>query len=92
MTNEFDSEDVSGENSSSESTKNEQVLENYSLTQRELEILELIVTDCSNRQIAEKLTITVGTAITHVSSILNKLCVSDRTEAAVKALREGLVN
>ena len=92
MTNEFNNEDVSGENPSSESTNNEQVLQNYSLTQRELEILEFIVTGCSKREIAEKLTITVGTVTTHVSSILNKLCVCSRTEAVAKALREGLIN
>ena len=52
----------------------EQVLETYPLTQRELEILGLIVAGCSNSQIAEKLYITVGTVKTHVRNILNKLC------------------
>ncbi|MDF5713370.1 MAG: response regulator transcription factor [Rhizonema sp. NSF051] len=69
----------------------EQVLETYPLTQRELEILELIVAGCSNGQIAEKLYITVGTVKTHVRNILNKLCADDRTQAAVRALRSGLV-
>lgn len=69
----------------------EQVLETYPLTQRELEILELIVSGCSNGQIAEKLYITVGTVKTHVRNILNKLCADDRTQAAVRALRSGLV-
>ena len=69
----------------------EQVLETYPLTQRELEILELIVGGCSNGQIAEKLYITVGTVKTHVGNILNKLCADDRTQAAVRALRSGLV-
>jgi DNA-binding NarL/FixJ family response regulator len=69
----------------------EQVLETYPLTQRELEILELIVGGCSNGQIAEKLYITVGTVKTHVRNILNKLCADDRTQAAVRALRSGLV-
>lgn len=68
-----------------------QVLETYPLTQRELEILELIVDGCSNSQIAEKLYITVGTVKTHVRNILNKLCADDRTQAAVRALRSGLV-
>ncbi len=61
------------------------------LTERELEVLELIVAGCSNAEIAEKLYITVGTVKTHVRSILNKLCASDRTQAAVRALRSGLV-
>lgn len=69
----------------------EQVLETYPLTQRELEILELIVAGCSNGQIAEQLYITVGTVKTHVRNILNKLCADDRTQAAVRALRSGLV-
>lgn len=69
----------------------EQVLENYPLTERELEILELIVAGCSNAEIAERLYITVGTVKTHVRNILNKLCADDRTQAAVRALRSGLV-
>jgi len=62
------------------------------LTERELEVLELIVAGCSNAEIAERLYITVGTVKTHVRSILNKLCASDRTQAAVRALRSGLVD
>ncbi|NEP85898.1 MAG: response regulator transcription factor [Okeania sp. SIO2C2] len=62
------------------------------LTERELEVLQLIVSGCSNAQIAEKLYITTGTVKTHVRSILNKLCANDRTQAAVRALRSGLVS
>ena len=69
----------------------QQVLETYPLTDRELEVLELIVAGCSNAQIAEKLYITVGTVKTHVRNILSKLCADDRTQAAVRALRSGLV-
>lgn len=61
------------------------------LTERELEVLQLIVKGCSNLGIAEKLYITVGTVKTHVRNILNKLCADDRTQAAVLALRSGLV-
>jgi DNA-binding NarL/FixJ family response regulator len=68
-----------------------QVLEDYPLTERELEILELIVGGCSNAEIAEQAYITVGTVKTHVRNILNKLGVDDRTKAAVRALRSGLV-
>ncbi|HEY9888450.1 MAG TPA: response regulator transcription factor [Candidatus Obscuribacterales bacterium] len=68
-----------------------QVLEMSPLTERELEVLELIVAGCSNAQIAEQLYITVGTVKTHVCNILNKLSASDRTQAAVRALRTGLV-
>lgn len=70
----------------------EQILETYPLTGRELEILELIVSGCSNAEIAERSYITVGTVKTHVRSILNKLGVDDRTKAAVRALRSGLVS
>ena len=74
------------------STEYEQVLETYPLTQRELEILELIVAGKSNGEIAEKLYITVGTVKTHVRNILNKIGAEDRTQAAVHALRYGLVD
>ncbi len=69
----------------------EQVLQSYPLTERELEILELIVSGHSNASIADKLYITVGTVKTHVRNILSKLCAEDRTQAAVRALRSGLV-
>ena len=68
------------------------ILETEPLTERELEVLELIVSGSSNAQIADQLYISVGTVKTHVRSILNKLCVDDRTQAAVRALRSGLVN
>jgi len=68
-----------------------QIIEAYPLTERELEVLQLIVNGCSNAAIAEKLYITVGTVKTHVRNILNKLCADDRTQAAVRALRSGLV-
>lgn len=69
----------------------EQLVEAYPLTERELEVLRLIVEGASNAEIAEKLYITVGTVKTHVRNILNKLCADDRTQAAVRALRSGLV-
>lgn len=61
------------------------------LSDRELDILKLIVDGKSNQQIAEKLFITLATVKTHVRSILTKLRVDDRTQAAVKGMREGLV-
>jgi two-component system, NarL family, response regulator LiaR len=69
----------------------QQLIETYPLTDRELEVLELIVAGCSNAEISERLYITVGTVKTHVCHILNKLCADDRTQAAVRALRAGLV-
>ena len=65
--------------------------QNAGLTEREMEVLKLIVEGLSNPQIAERLFITRATAKAHVHSILQKLCVDDRTQAAVTAMREGLV-
>lgn len=69
-----------------------QLLEAEPLTRRQLEILELVVAGYSNKEIAKQLYITLGTAKTHVRDILRKLCADDRTQAAVRALRTGLVN
>ena len=60
------------------------------LTERELEVLRLIAAGLNNRQIADRLVISEKTVKTHVSSILGKLHVEDRTQAAVYALRHGL--
>jgi DNA-binding NarL/FixJ family response regulator len=60
------------------------------LTDRELEVLQLIVDGHSNIAIARKLYISLGTAKTHVRNILKKLCANDRTQAAIRALRSGL--
>lgn len=61
------------------------------LTAREMEVLQLIVEGLSNPEIAERLVITKATAKAHVHSILQKLCVDDRTQAAVLAMRQGFV-
>jgi NarL family two-component system response regulator LiaR len=62
-----------------------------SLTPREQEVLRLVVEGFANKQIARRLAITEKTVKTHVSSILQKLGVADRTAAAVLAIRQGLV-
>lgn len=62
-----------------------------SLTNREREILVLVAEGMSNRQIATDLVISERTARTHVSSLLGKLGLSSRTQAALVAIREGLV-
>jgi two-component system, NarL family, response regulator LiaR len=61
------------------------------LTEREMDVLRLIVDGLSNPEIADKLFITKATAKAHVHSILQKLCVDDRTQAAVLAMRQGYV-
>ena len=63
----------------------------YGLTDRELDVLELMVEGLTNPQIADKLVITRATAKAHVHSILQKLCASSRTQATVMAMKEGLV-
>ena len=61
------------------------------LTPREREILVLVAQGKSNREIAKALTISERTARTHVSSVLTKLGLASRTQAALWAVREGLV-
>lgn len=62
------------------------------LTPREREVLQLVVEGFANKQIARRLRITEKTVKTHVSSVLQKLGVPDRTSAAVLAIRQGLVH
>lgn len=70
----------------------EEIMDNVQLTDRELEILQLIVDGQSNNEIGETLFISLGTVKTHVRNILSKLCADDRTQAAVLALRSGLIS
>ncbi len=61
------------------------------LTAREYEVLKLVVDGQSNQQIADTLNISEHTSKAHVCNIIQKLVVDDRTQAAVKAIREGIV-
>lgn len=61
------------------------------LTEREYEVLKLVVEGQSNAEIANTLTISEHTAKAHVCNIIQKLVVDDRTQAAVKAIKDGLV-
>ena len=63
----------------------------YGLTDREIEVLALIVEGLNNSQIAKRLVITLSTAKAHVHSILQKLYVTNRTQATIQAVKEGLV-
>ena len=84
---------LSGINEQKENTKetNKGTKNKYGLTKKELEVLSLIVDGLSNNEIAEKLVVSLSTTKAHVHSILQKLYLSDRTKAAITALKEGLV-
>jgi DNA-binding NarL/FixJ family response regulator len=56
-----------------------------------MEVLKLIAKGHTNKKIAEQLVVTVGTVKGHVSNILSKLHLADRTKAAVYAWQEGLI-
>jgi len=61
------------------------------LTDREMQVLKLIANGLSNREIAAQLTVSENTVKGHVSNILSKLHLADRTQAAIYAWREGIV-
>lgn len=62
------------------------------LTERELDVLRLVGKGMSNREIAEGLFLSEGTVRNYVSTLLSKLQVSDRTQAAILAVKNGLVD
>ena len=62
-----------------------------SLTPREVEVLGLLSQGQTNPQIAQNLTVSRGTVKIHVQHIISKLGVSDRTQAAVRAIEAGLI-
>ena len=63
----------------------------HELSDREMEVLKLIADGCNNAEIAGKLYLSEKTVKSHVSNILGKLHLADRTQAAVYAWREGVV-
>jgi len=80
-------------NSTPEITSNEtaKFIKSVGLTERELEVLKLIVEGLTNPQIADRLFIAKATAKAHVHSILQKLCVGNRNQATVTAMKEKIV-
>jgi NarL family two-component system response regulator LiaR len=62
------------------------------LTERELEVLKLVAQGLPNQEIAESLVLSERTVRTHVSNILSKLHLANRTQAALYALKEGLAS
>jgi NarL family two-component system response regulator LiaR len=61
------------------------------LSEREIEVLRLIAAGATNTEIAERLVISANTVKSHVSNVLSKLHLADRTQAAIFAWREGLM-
>lgn len=72
--------------------KSEDSLKLHNLTGREIEVLKLLALGMYNKEVAESLEISERTVKNHVSNIFKKLDVTDRTQAAVFAIRNGLVN
>ncbi len=60
-------------------------------TKREIEVLKLLVKGLTNSEIAKELIVSIHTAKAHICSILQKFDVKDRAQAAIKAIREGVV-
>ncbi len=71
---------------------NENALKKSGISARELEVLQLMAAGCSNREIAERLFVSLNTIKTHTSSLYNKLDVQRRTQAVEKGRRLQLVN
>lgn len=72
-------------------TRQKQVDEEVSLTQRETQVLRHLALGLSNKEIGQSLSISIETVKEHVQHLLRKMDVSDRTQAAVWAVRRGLV-
>ena len=72
-------------------SKQSSLVDEFHLTKRELEVLTLIANGRTNQQIAEALFIAAGTVRVHVHTILHKLNVRDRTQAAIFALQQNLI-
>ncbi|MEI7473910.1 MAG: response regulator transcription factor [bacterium] len=75
----------------SESLVSQQKYNDFNLTQREKEILKLVAEGLTNKDIAEQLTLSLYTVKNHVSNLIQKLAVDDRTQAAILALNERII-
>lgn len=73
-------------------SKSQQTQAHDDLTKREMEVLLLVAQGCTNQQIADELFITLKTVKTHVSNILSKLGVNDRTQATIYAYQHQLID
>src|SRR5271157_992473 len=78
--------------SKTEKTSSKHAILPEQLTEREMDVLKAIASGLSNREIAERLVITEGTVKNHVSNLITKLQVRDRTQAVLKAQELGLLS
>lgn len=74
-----------------EINKQPEINNSYNLTAREKQVLKLIKEGYNNNEIAKKLYVSINTAKVHVSSIIQKLGVEDRTKAAIKSLNDNII-
>ena len=65
--------------------------EELNLTEREKQVLALIAEGLNNTEIAKKLDVSINTTKAHVCNILQKLSVQDRTQAAIKAIKDRII-
>ena len=75
-----------------ELTKQAQTRTHEILTDREIEVLQLIAQGAANKEIASKLSISNSTVKTHIASIFQKLNTTDRTEAVTEAIKKGIIH
>jgi DNA-binding NarL/FixJ family response regulator len=68
------------------------VMSDRRLSDRELQVLNLVVDGLTNQEVADRLNVSAETVKTHMRHLMDKLGVSDRTQAAVKAVHDGLVD
>lgn len=74
-----------------ENSLNETELEKFNLTEREYEVLQLLATGCNNAEIADQLFLSISTVKTHVSNLLVKMGVNNRTHAVTKAQKLRII-
>lgn len=74
-----------------EDSINEAELEKFNLTEREYEVLQLLAKGCNNAEIADQLFLSISTVKTHVSNLLAKMDVNNRTHAVTKAQKLRIV-
>lgn len=86
-------QDTSGQQQPTTTSQNEEAFVLLEpLSEREYDVLRLMTDGMSNAEIAAKLNVSVSTVKTHVKHILHKMNVADRTQAALMAVRNGLVD